>query len=636
MNRSSRNFRMIRELHQTHVVMMDGAALDAYRSRILNSFNTHSMDEETDLTPKESHHMVLFNKGTHEITAIQFFDDNNMLVEENADGDIVSARAPEEAEDRVLILNMTGPVTRCGGWCSQGSMDYRDIMLEYAADDSVKGLVLVTDTPGGTAFALHDFEQGMEAWDAAGKNSIQWIDGMSLSAGVACGSQCQKVIAYNSHDVVGCIGAMMAGWATADGTIDSDGNRYIDVTATQTPDKNGEYRAAAAGDYKGLQKEVDNCCNEFLRIIDKCRPQITPEQRKGNTYNAGSVIGTLIDGIGSFDDAIHYALTGEINWNETPSDPIPSSASLEPEESEDPEEDPNHNPDEDPDYDPDHNPDEDPDYNPDEDPNNRCDPEKNNEAFALLNQIKQTVNISDMNLIDRLNAFLGIENEEEHSTNEQETHETQEVLESENTSETQESEATSETHETQEVLESENTSEPQESEATSETQETQESESASETQNTEESLVSTESQETSSDYAITEQTISQMATQIADYNMQINDLLAERDSARSLLSESSSTIDALTKQSSKFQELYEQEKENSEQANARILELENQLKNAREELSILQDSAPDAPQPAPAPHAQVRKASAIFSEDMTPEQKLNAYRQRGEQLKKQK
>lgn len=399
----NRQFSLVRELMQTRVVMMEGNVLHAYRTQLLKNFNQHilSSDLSEDLIPTERHYMLCYQKDNATASGILFFDECNNLVEETADGEMVSAHEPKENEERVLVLELCGPVTRSGGMCSYGSIDFRDMLLEYADDPSVKGFVLVTDTPGGTAFALHDFEQGMRAWDEAGKFSVQWIDGMSCSAGVALGSQCQQIVAYNDHDVIGCIGAMIAGWATADGTVDSDGNRFIDVTASQTPDKNGEFRAAAAGDYEALQKEVDDCASEFLRIIDEHRPQIPAEQRTGHTYEAKDVIGTLIDGIASFEDACHYALTGEATW-------LSSATSTEGEDPDIIEPEPKDPENEDPE------PDRDPQGEPDASVTVRS------ESSDGPSTPQQTIlTQKDMTLLERIAAALGIKSEAEVPATEQ-------------------------------------------------------------------------------------------------------------------------------------------------------------------------------------------------------------------------
>lgn len=352
MNKKKNHLGFIRELIQTNVVMMEASGLHNYKQVLTKNFNAHVSSEEIDaeLPEREQHFMLKFIKGSKNVNGIQFFNNENILCERDENGNEIAAKESKEDEERVLVLNMTGPVTRCGGMCSYGSMDFRDILIDYAEDEKTVGMVLVTDTPGGVCFAMHDFEQGMDAWNKAGKRSIQFIDGTSFSAGVAIGSQCQKIIAMNKKDGVGCIGAMLAGWATQDGTHDSDGNRYVDITATQTPDKNAGIRAAASGDYKMLQKEVNDCCTDFFKMLDKCRPQITEEQRTGKIYDAGDVIGTLVDGIGDFNSAVEYARTGEETWKtnnvddptEKPEDDTTEKPMDDPNEK--PEDDPNEHP----------------------------------------------------------------------------------------------------------------------------------------------------------------------------------------------------------------------------------------------------------------------------------------------------
>lgn len=351
MKQEKKHYGLVRELLRTRVVMMEGNALSNIMHTLLKNFNGHTLSAEVEasLPERESHYMIVCERETGTVRRLQFFGEGNVLCESGADGDAAPARELEDDENRVLVLELTGPVTRNGGLCSYGSMELRDLLLEYASDKNTVGMVLVTDTPGGTCFAMHDFAQGMEAWNKAGKRSIQFIDGDSLSAGVAVGSQCQKVIAMNRHDLVGCVGAMTAGWTTADGTVDSDGNRYIYITASQTPDKNADYREASEGDPKKLQEDVDKYAAEFIKLLTSVRPQIADEQKTGKIYEAGDVIGSFVDGIGDFQMAINYARTGEEQWsteaNEQPAvdepateeapedEPAPTAVPDEPEQS---------------------------------------------------------------------------------------------------------------------------------------------------------------------------------------------------------------------------------------------------------------------------------------------------------------
>lgn len=324
MKQERKHYGLVRELLHTRVVMMEGTALSNIMHTLLKNFNGHTISAEVEaaLPERESHYMIVCERETGTVRRLQFFGEGNVLCESGKDGSDTPARELEDDENRVLVLELTGPVTRCGGFCSYGSMELRDLLLEYAADKNTVGMVLVTDTPGGTCFAMHDFAQGMKAWNQAGKRSIQFIDGDSLSAGVAMGSQCQKVIAMNRHDLVGCVGAMTAGWTTADGTVDSDGNRYIYITASQTPDKNADYREASVGSPEKLQEDVDKCAAEFIKLLASVRPQISDEQKTGKIYEAGDAIGSFVDGIGDFQAAVEYARTGKEQWSTEADEPV--------------------------------------------------------------------------------------------------------------------------------------------------------------------------------------------------------------------------------------------------------------------------------------------------------------------------
>lgn len=311
--------KLLRELLTTNVVYMEAGALQRCRSMLLNNFNNHVPAETVlaELPPLERHYMVKYAKGTTDVTGVQFFDEDNVLCEMNSDGEEVVAKETGDDEERVLFLEMRGPITRSGGMCSYGSQDMRDILIHCADDDTVVGMVLVTDTPGGSCFSMYDFQQGMEAWNKSGKRSIQFIDGESCSCGVALGVQCQKAIAFNAHDIIGCIGAMSSGFGAPNGTVDQNGVRSFNVVSTQSPDKNANVLQAIDGKYDGVQASTDEWYDRLNEVIEACRPQIPAEQRTGKTYEAREVIGTFIDGLGTLDDAINYCLTGHEAWAET-------------------------------------------------------------------------------------------------------------------------------------------------------------------------------------------------------------------------------------------------------------------------------------------------------------------------------
>lgn len=64
------------------------------------------------------------------------------------------------------------------------------------------------------------------------------------------------------------------------------------------------FRNAAADDYEMLQKLVDDHCEEFHELLGRVRPQVTDEQKEGDTYDAKDAVGSLVDSIGDFQSAI--------------------------------------------------------------------------------------------------------------------------------------------------------------------------------------------------------------------------------------------------------------------------------------------------------------------------------------------
>lgn len=300
----------LHEILSTKVWMMQRDAFLNYHRILSKNIDAHLSLDEIEL-PQRSENFKMFVRDG--VFVMESLEGDAGLEEKRTSSKVSEGGADiDESNDYVLVLSVNGPVTRGGGLCTYGSIDHRDMLLNAANDEDCKGVVFCIDTPGGSAFSLHDYKQGLDAIKQAGKRSISFIDGMCCSAGVALACQTDYITVYNPADEIGCIGAMMAGWMPESGAT-ADGYRYIDVTASQTPDKNVEYRLASVGDCDMLQEEVDRCAQEFLDLIEEQRPQILPEQRTGKVYRASSVMGTLVDGVSSFNDCVDYVLTGNID-----------------------------------------------------------------------------------------------------------------------------------------------------------------------------------------------------------------------------------------------------------------------------------------------------------------------------------
>ena len=326
--------KLLREIFSTCVYWIREEAFLNYQQAILYNINNRIPAEDIKFNPKEEDYNIYIGKDGSVIIApvsSEASDSGASLATVPA-ASAEGPRQPGEAAaepnnlDYVMMLNVCGPITRSGGMCTSGSVEHRDMLLSAAADEHCLGVCFIVDTPGGSSFSMNDYRQGLDAFKEAGKRSITFIDGQCLSLGMALGCQTDYIVCMNGADEVGCVGAMAAGFIPVHDHVNAAGLRFVHIVASQTPEKNEILRDASEGNYEKLQHSINESAQEFLDLIEEMRPQILPEQRKGKVYRADSVIGTLVDGIGTVDDCINYILTGNLELKVVPSSAASASA----------------------------------------------------------------------------------------------------------------------------------------------------------------------------------------------------------------------------------------------------------------------------------------------------------------------
>ena len=213
----------------------------------------------------------------------------------------------EELADDDEIVNVVvidGPVTRDGDGCSYGSKDHRDQILYANTIPQVVGHIFIINTPGGAASSRIDYEQAIKDCREKGKPTVAWVDGLCCSAGQWVASMCDRTIAMNGKDTMGCIGTMCAFWGVANNTVSQDGYRYIELVSVTSPDKNRAWREACEGKTEKMQEELNELGEIFRDTVRKNRPKVKDEHLTGKTFEADEVMGILVDEIGNYDRAI--------------------------------------------------------------------------------------------------------------------------------------------------------------------------------------------------------------------------------------------------------------------------------------------------------------------------------------------
>lgn len=220
-----------------------------------------------------------------------------------------SYETPEEPYINVMYVD--GPITRNGGGCSYGSVDFRNIMKRESANGLCRGHVFVIDTPGGSAFAINDFKQGIAAAREKGQPVIAFVDGMCCSAGMYLASQCDERYYNHPKDQVGCIGVMAAFYTEKDGERNEyTGETYHELYDPESFEKNKEYRDIAnEGDTSMLVDELARLGVEFREDVKAACPRATDTHLHGKVFDAEEVKGVLFNGQREFGDVVKRVST---------------------------------------------------------------------------------------------------------------------------------------------------------------------------------------------------------------------------------------------------------------------------------------------------------------------------------------
>lgn len=248
--------------------------------------------------------MAIGQQGQDFIREYQVTEDGNVLPAYDGwgEGDVLG----KMKEPFVNVMPVDGPITRNGGACSYGSRDIRDWMMKAADNKFCQGHVLHINTPGGSAWAKNDFQQGIDYAHARGQRVIAFIDGLCASAGMYLASLCDEVYVMNPKDQLGCVGVMAAFFTMKNGEKDlSTGETYREYYATKSINKNKEMRDIAENDdAKLLIEELDNLEAEFRADMKAAFPNAKDEHLDGKVFDAKDVMGILCDGEMMLGDVI--------------------------------------------------------------------------------------------------------------------------------------------------------------------------------------------------------------------------------------------------------------------------------------------------------------------------------------------
>lgn len=216
----------------------------------------------------------------------------------------VNGSSEDSGEDQqVNIVPMRGPIFKHDAMCGPvGTRTLASRLRDADKDPAVIGHIIVTESGGGQAAGVPEMADAIRSLK---KPVIAWIDGMSASAAYYINSYCSHIMASRATDEIGCIGTLIQLHGVPRFGKMEDGSIVARIYADGADEKNIEFEKALDGDFKLIKERLLNPHNEqFKADVMTNRPTVKGDQLTGRTYPASEIVGTLIDSIGTLNDAI--------------------------------------------------------------------------------------------------------------------------------------------------------------------------------------------------------------------------------------------------------------------------------------------------------------------------------------------
>lgn len=210
----------------------------------------------------------------------------------------------------VAVIPITGALMKADFCGTFGTASIANLIEQANATESIKSIVFVFDTPGGT---VDGTQRVADVIKTSPKYTVAFVDGMMCSAGYWIGCSCDIIVAGALTDLIGSIGTKVD-YVDRSKQLASNGIVIREFTATASVDKNAATKLAIKGDGKRLVQELlDPINNVFLdAVLANRQGKIDPKQENvlsGKVYTSASAkTFGLIDDVMPFDQVLEMAL----------------------------------------------------------------------------------------------------------------------------------------------------------------------------------------------------------------------------------------------------------------------------------------------------------------------------------------
>ncbi len=207
---------------------------------------------------------------------------------------------------RIAKIVITGPLSYSTPplfGASVGVEEYIKLVKQAEDDPTVKAVILVFDSPGGTVSASYDLYTAVKSL-ASKKVVVSYARGTLASGAYMAACPSTRIYASPSS-LIGSIG-VYASVLSVEGLLGKLGVRVYTVKTGELKDIGSPYRNMTAEDLRVMQEIVDEYFRLFRSIVLEWRKNVSSGVFTGRPYGPQEALKAgLIDGITTFEEALN-------------------------------------------------------------------------------------------------------------------------------------------------------------------------------------------------------------------------------------------------------------------------------------------------------------------------------------------
>lgn len=202
---------------------------------------------------------------------------------------------------RIMVVNVDGLIA------NDDSNDYIAEKLDEALDDdTIKGVILHVNSPGGSVYASEKIAKKIEEVKEKNIPVYSVMQELAASGGYYISAPCDKIYASN-ETFTGSIGVIMQSYSL-EGLFEKYGIKEQNIKTGKMKDAGSTGRDMDKEEKEYFQGLVDSAFSRFVKVVADGRDMSEDEVRKladGRVYDGSQAVKNgLVDEIGDLDDAV--------------------------------------------------------------------------------------------------------------------------------------------------------------------------------------------------------------------------------------------------------------------------------------------------------------------------------------------